>query len=248
VIKASMSNSRLMMLTAATALAVQVKTSSRPVGVTDVQSIAGAALRGGFDRWLFVSRSGFTEQAKEFASAVGLIKLELLSPTELRRWITKFNCSGTAEASKLELIIRTAMKEVAKHLALCPADLHRVEWRDLERLLREAFEGIGFDTVLTRSTKDGGFDLRLTFQEHGRKTTHLVEVKHWSAPFRPGSAVLQHFAHVVAREAAEGGLLLSTSGFAETAAEGLTESEQRLLRLGNDTKNHFALQDLLQTG
>jgi hypothetical protein len=90
--------------------------------------------------------------------------------------------------------------------------------------------------VLTRSTKDGGFDLRLTFEEHGRKTTHLVEVKHWSAPSRPGSAVLQHFAHVVARETAEGGLLLSTSGFAENAAEGLTESEQRLLRLGNDTK------------
>jgi hypothetical protein len=95
------------------------------------------------------------------------------------------------------------MKEVAKHLALCPADLHRVEWRDLERLLREAFEGIGFDTVLTRSTKDGGFDLRLMFEDHGRKRTYLVEVKHWSAPSRPGSAILQHFAHVVAREAAE---------------------------------------------
>jgi restriction endonuclease Mrr len=68
--------------------AVQVKTSSRPVGVTDVQTIAGAALTGGFDRWLFVSRSGFTEQARDFASAVRLIKLELLSPAELRRWIT----------------------------------------------------------------------------------------------------------------------------------------------------------------
>lgn len=216
--------------------AVQVKTSKLPVGATAVQSIAGAALRGNFDRWLFVSRSGFSEQAKEFASAVRMIKLELLSPTELRRWITKFTWSQTAEANRLELIIRTAMKEVAKHLALCPADLPRVEWRDLERLLREAFEGIGFDTELTRSTKDGGFDLRLTFLEHGRKRAHLVEVKHWSLPSRPGSAIIQHFAHVVARESVEGGLLLSTSGFAETAAEGLMESEQRLLRLGNDTK------------
>ena len=57
------------------------------------------------------------------------------------------------------------MRELARRLALHPEELPTVEWRDLERILRETFEGIGFDTKLTRSTKDGGFDLELTIAE-----------------------------------------------------------------------------------
>lgn len=216
--------------------AVQVKTTTQPANLTSVQAVAGAALQGNFDRWLFVSRNGFAKSAHAFASSVTLIKLELLSPADLRRWVGRFRKSETVSSSRLEPIVRAAMDQIAKHLASVPEDLPKVEWRDLERLLREAFEGIGFETELTRSTKDGGFDLRLTFVEQGVSRTHLVEVKHWSAPSRPGTGVLKHFAHVVAREGAEGGLVLSTSGFTDNAIEGLTESEHHLLRLGNDRK------------
>jgi hypothetical protein len=52
-------------------------------------------------------------------------------------------------------------KSMLAWLAENPEQLDTVEWRDLERIMRETFEGLGFDTFLTRSTKDGSFDLQL---------------------------------------------------------------------------------------
>ena len=121
---------------------------------------------------------------------------------------------------------------IARH----PEALYRTEWRDLERVLREAFESIGFKTELTRPAKDGGFDLRLTFTDNGQEAMYLVEVKHWSAPSRPGDKILKDFVKVVAHERAKGGVLLSTSGFTQNVAEGLTELERQSVRLGNDQK------------
>lgn len=161
--------------------AVQVKTNraGRPVSASSIQYNIREAVGGSFDRWLFVSNTGFTRQARQLAE-IRNFKAELLSPPELRRWVDRFAYSKTPGGSRLDVIVRTAMKEVARHLAECPEILYRVEWRDLERLLREVFEGIGFGTELTRSGKDGGFDLRLTFDEDGHRRVYLVEVKHWA--------------------------------------------------------------------
>jgi Restriction endonuclease len=81
--------------------------------------------------------------------------------------------------SQLEFIVRQAMRAIAVEIAHNPSCLKNVEWRDLERLLREVFEGLGFDTQLTRSSKDGGFDLMLKCIERGVAKIFLVEVKHW---------------------------------------------------------------------
>jgi restriction endonuclease Mrr len=86
-----------------------------------------------------------------------------------------------------------------------------------------------------RPSKDGGFDLRLTFEDKGQQQVYLVEVKHWSAPSRPGAAILKDFVNVV-QEEAKGGVLLSTSGFTKNVAEGVTELERRSVRLGNHNK------------
>lgn len=139
---------------------------------------------------------------------------------------------------KLDFIVRTAMKSIAVAIARTPDCLHQVEWRDLERVLREVFEKLGFLTELTRSSQDGGFDLRLQCREDGKLRTFLVEIKHWAGSFkRPGRPILDALFEVVARQDENAtGLLLSSTGFADSAVRGRTEIERRVIRLGGKDK------------
>jgi len=83
-------------------------------------------------------------------------------------------------------IVAEFSRALARRLALSPSELADVEWRDLERLLAEVCDALGFGTTLTRSGKDGGFDLEL----RADGSVYLVEVKHWSLcdPGRSGEA------------------------------------------------------------
>jgi hypothetical protein len=73
------------------------------------------------------------------------------------------------------------MKAIAYEIAKNPRCLRDVGWGDLELVMREVFEQLGFATKLTRSGKDGGFDLQLETIDHGETQVFLVEVKHWLA-------------------------------------------------------------------
>jgi hypothetical protein len=141
------------------------------------------------------------------------------------------------------------MRAIAVEIAQNPSCLRNVEWRDLERLLREVFEGLGFDTQLTRSGKDGGFDLMLKCMERGVAKTFLVEVKHWvSSSKKPGRAVFAAFFDIVA-STAEGtiGVLLSSSGFTKDVQRGRTEIEQQMVRIGDGDKIVSLCQNYLQS-
>lgn len=139
---------------------------------------------------------------------------------------------------RLELIVRTAMRSIAIAIAHAPDCLRQVEWRDLERVLREVFEKLGFSTELTRPSKDGGFDLRLQCREDGNLRTFFVEIKHWAGSAkRPGKPILDALFEVVARQDENAtGLLLSSTGFAESAVVGRTEIERQVVRLGGKDK------------
>ena len=114
------------------------------------------------------------------------------------------------------------MRQLAQLIAEHPEVLSSIEWRELEKVLREAFEEIGFDTKLTRPSKDGGFDLELTTTESGQRQTYLVEVKHRTEQ-KPGPSHLRKFVDVTALRQATAGLLLSTSGFTRTMYGGIFE-------------------------
>lgn len=155
----------------------------------------------------------------------------------------------TPQPSQLEIIVRTAMKAVAAEIARNPRALRQVEWRDLERVLREVFERLGFDTQLTRSGKDGGFDLKLECQQANQARAFLVEVKHWVARAKkPGKAVLAALIDVVA-SATKGttGLLLSSSGFTQDVLNGRTEIEQQKVRIGEHSKIVSLCQSYVQS-
>ena len=213
---------------------VEIKSMARQVGVDTVQRALAIAQAGQFDRSWIISRSGFTSRAEQLAESHGLGRLDLLTPADLRNWVAK-QASAEGDRQRDVAIIRRAMQELACEIALNPDSLYRREWRDLERILREVFERMGFDTDLTRPGKDGGFDLELSTRDAEGLKIYLVEVKHWSES-RPGAAVLRKLVKVSIERAAQGAVLLSTSGFTRTINSGLLEAAAPPIRLGDDTK------------
>lgn len=217
-------------------IGVEIKANRQLVGASAVSYALDLHASGRFDRMMIVSRSGFTREAQAQAESLGVGKLDLLDPASLRNWIVRENEIPPVQLSRTELILTTAMRELALAIAGHPEELWKVEWRELEKLLREAFDGIGYESQLTRPAKDGGFDLELTAWDNGEKQTYLVEVKHWTTN-KPGKSAVKKLIGVTASKSATGSLLLSSSGFTSTAYEGWTEYEKpERIRLGSGEK------------
>lgn len=214
-------------------ISVEVKYSRGPAGEASVRQLLAFREQTPIDRAMIVSRSGFTSGALRLAADSGVGLIDLLSPRDLRNWLQKHAPQAQPDKSA-EIIIRGAMKALAKLIAEHPEQLAKLEWRDLERVLREAFEGLGFDTKLTRSGKDGGFDLELSMLKDGTKAVYLVEVKHWTDQ-KPGPQHLKKLVHVTASKQATAGVLLSTSGFTKTLYEGFAKLSAPV-RLGDGAK------------
>jgi hypothetical protein len=191
--------------------------------------VDGIRKREGFDRMLLVTLGKFSRLARDRSFELRGGKVDLLEPNDLANWLRRHAIVTTTRGNGVVTLIRNCMREVARRIARASRELHDVEWRDLERMLREVFEGLGFETTLTASTKDGGFDLRL---EAGGET-FLVEVKHWKQAVGPG--VVNKFLKVSAREEASAGLLLASGGFTATLFEGILEFGPPL-HLGADEK------------
>lgn len=107
----------------------------------------------------------YTQERAFELDAEGRIVLTATGAIRLKRYLSEARLRPEDKPDsglpKIEFILRTAMREIAMAIAENPSFLKEIEWRDLERALREIFEKLGFETELTRSMKDGGFDLRL---------------------------------------------------------------------------------------
>ncbi|NEK38211.1 hypothetical protein GR253_29530 [Rhizobium leguminosarum] len=215
-------------------IAIEVKSGNRPADIRSVQQ--AFALKNNsprFDRAMVISRAGFSTRTLREAETLGLGEIDLLSPGALRDWLAKQAAPPEITESR-EQIVRTAMQKLADLVANSPEALTTLKWWEVEAVLREAFEGMGFGTKLTRPSKDGGFDLELTINESGKKRVFLVEVKHWTDQ-RPGSKHLKKLIKVTLSQSVEGSFLLSSSGFTKTIYSGITEISTPV-RLGSRNK------------
>jgi hypothetical protein len=161
----------------------------------------------------------------------------------LKRYLsdTAIQAEPEADTPKIPLterIIRLSMRAIVNAIVKDPSELYNLEWRDLERILREVFEGLGFTTQLTRCGKDGGYDLELRISEQEVDTIFLVEVKHWiQGSKKVGKCIISSFFDIVVRKQENAtGLLLSSSGFTKDVLSGRTEIEQHIVRLGDADK------------
>ena len=123
------------------------------------------------------------------------------------------------------------MRELARRIAARPSELATIEWRDLERLLFEVFDALGYKAVLTRPAKDGGYDLRL----EAKGFVYFVEVKHWSERSKVGAGIVDRFTEIVVAKGAEG-LLLSSSGFTQDVVRGGPTASECPAFLGDHLK------------
>jgi hypothetical protein len=185
---------------------------------------------------MLIGRFGFTSAAREEARRLEPISVELLDISGLEAWIRRLGFGQPPNATRIQLSIRSISHEFAKLVAANPASLDHLEWRDLERMMARVMEGIGFSTILTPPSKDGGKDLILICDATNGKESFIVELKHWRSGKRVGKESVSDCIQVIVAEKRSGGLFLSTSGYAGDAFEGLAEITRQRIRFGNRAK------------
>lgn len=196
------------------------------------------ALTGDFDRLIFFGNRRFTSAARRMANQQLPLVLELLDLDALRAWIARIKV--TAENADLVAEAKLIMSATSRHFAALiarePGVLDVLEWRDMERVLAEIFDELGFVVELTPGSGDQGKDLILECVVRGRRCTYIVEVKHWRGKSRVGAAAVKSFLQVVLREERDGGVFLSTYGYYDNAFEELTEIDRQRIRIGGQSR------------
>lgn len=186
---------------------------------------------GLLDRVLIISLGGYTKLARERIQLERLGKVDLLDARDLRHWLERRVVLEQASNQSVAVMFKKALRAMAARLAHAPDDIHQIGWRNLEELLGEVFESLGFDTEVTRSAQDGGFDVRLVDRDGH---VYLVEVKHWATPV--GSGVVKRLVEVTAMQSAKAGLILGTGGFAPSLFDGVIELQTAPIHLGDRDK------------
>jgi len=96
-------------------------------------------------------------------------------------------------------------------------DWDRVDPRQLEEVVAELFDGLGYAVELTQRTRDGGRDVIAIRHHEVKSDKYLIECKHWKA--KVGVTAVRELLGVeqLEDERPSGLLLVSTSGFSEDA-------------------------------
>ncbi|MGK8558252.1 restriction endonuclease [Nocardia gipuzkoensis] len=207
----------------------------RPTDVLVIRDLIRIAQEAEFDRIILISPSGFTEEALKDAQEHPT-GIELLGRNELQDLARAADAATPEIEPKIVAVIRRVSEEFAKIVADCPEELDALEWRDLERMMKAVLDGLGFSAELTPASKDGGKDIILELQTEEGLKTYIVELKHWRSGKRVGETCVRDFVNVVARECREGGLFLSTYGYADTAFQSLTQIERTKVKFGGRMK------------
>lgn len=206
------------------------------VGTSEVFRLLGAATVAGMSRAMLVTNSRFSAAARDAIRRCTPVEIELMNLDALRSWVGRLEEVPSVDIDQINIIRLRLSREFIKLIAKSPRYLDAIEWREMEYLVCEVFEGLGFNAHLTPGSKDGGKDLVLSGRVGNGSHTYYVEVKHWRSGNGVGQALLRDFVNVVVNEEVDGGLFLSSYGYCSNAIETLTEIERRTIRLGSEQK------------
>lgn len=206
------------------------------IGADVVHRVLGAATSAGLSRAMLVTNSRFTFAAREALRRRAPVGIELVDIDALRSWVSRLEQIPSVHVSEINVIRRELSRKFIENIVKDPSFLDGIEWREMERLLTQVFDGLGFQARLTPGSKDGGKDIVLTCQVESKTHTYYVEVKHWRSGQLVGAGNITEFLNVIVDEEVSGGLFLSTYGFRPKAIESLTEIQRKTLRLGAKQK------------
>jgi restriction system protein len=183
---------------------IQVKYYRRSINVDQVRSMIGAAIFQNITRALLVSNSDFTRSAREAVAREMPLKVELLGLSDLRNWVARFRVETPDIEAEVRVILRDLSARLARMIALDKSTLAYLEWRDVERVVAEVFDGLGFQVSLTPGSKDGGKDVVLSCTAIGRQAEYYVEIKHWRSSTKVGSGAVEKLLKVIVEQKKDG--------------------------------------------
>lgn len=206
------------------------------VSIEQVRTLIVAGLLKGMGRVILVSNCAFTNAAKATVERDLPLTVELKALDDLRNWLELVREAEPDAETEVRVMLRELSERFARLIARDPGALAHLEWRDVERIVAEVFDGLGFRVTLTAGSKDGGKDVILECEIAGKQATYYVEIKHWRSSTRVGADAVVKLLKVIVTEKKAGGLFLSTYGFTENAFEQLTTIEREKLRFGDQEK------------
>lgn len=116
-------------------------------------------------------------------------------------------------AFSLILPFEEAASKLIERLGCDPREWHALGPRRFEEILAEIWRTLGWETVLTPPSRDGGIDIRAIRNDNGIWLCYLIQAKA-NDPQRPvGIEAVRTLYGVVERERATHGILATTSRF-----------------------------------
>lgn len=216
-------------------ICISLQNSSERIKEERVHERVSFAFNYPYDRLIMFAPLGYASSCYRFISITDPLKVELLTLDDLKNWTSKIEVGAQQNTKEYEDIIKILSKTFIEKIVENPDFLKKIEWRELEKMIAEIFEGLAFDVKLTPPSKDGGKDLILELNKKGIAKKYLVEVKHWKSQ-KVGQKYVKEFLKVICNEKQESGLLLSTFGFTSNAFEGITELQRKKIRFGQKEK------------
>lgn len=210
---------------------VEVRTRTGAVSGQTIYKWLDRTRSGQFDRIMLINSGGGTKLAADRAGSDRFGRVDLLTFDDLGEWLQRHHVSNQPVVGRFQAQIRQALRDLALRIAETPEAIFEADWRQMELLLGEVFNAIGFDAVVTSASQDGGYDIRLT-DDTG--AVFLVEMKHWTSAV--GKGPVTKLVSVSAREQPAGSLLLGSSGFTPTIFDGRIEVGGIPIHVGGRTK------------
>lgn len=210
--------------------------SNRPASFEGFASALVKAIANDVDRVVVYSNGGFTRRTHATVEHEFPLQVELLSADTIRARLNRVGVEEEKIALEVRQILQVVSREFATLIARDPRTLEELEWRDLERVVAEVFDGLGFSVELTRPANDLGKDVVLECRVEGKDADYIVEIKHWRCRSRVGGRAVTDFLKVILAEERDGGLFLSTYGYCHNAFGQLSEIDRQRLRFGDKKK------------
>ena len=216
-----------------TKVGIQYKHYRNKINSAEVYKVIGAAVVNKLDKTILLTNSSFSNQARTAAQATDPVAVELMDIEDLKRWASKIEADY--EEENAYTVLKAYVTKLIELISKDNRTLDQIEWRTLEHVIAEVFDGLGFKTTLTPSSKDGGKDIILECKLNEENKSYIIEIKHWRCGQRVGEGKIREFLQVITKEQRDAGMFLSTYGFVDNAIGSLTQIDREKVKFGTET-------------
>jgi hypothetical protein len=125
-------------------------------------------------------------------------------------------------------LITDPIQEIKRYLAKHPEKLYHLNPRRFEELIADILKDFGFDTELTKATRDGGRDIYAYVRNAVTSFLMFVECKRWASHNKVGIEVVQRVYGAAKAGGAHKAMIVTTSFFTHPAQQERRRIEKEL--------------------